>query len=109
VIFICSFECAGQGKRGKTTLKGARAKPSYASGQKLSIEFELGSQKTYKPVGDNANTFASLVGTIVDRFPMTCKSWKNVPRENKDLIWPELEVKFLTIQFNVVNLLQYIH
>jgi len=99
MFLICLIEFAGQGQRGKTTMLGMRkANPSNAL---KSIRFEAGAQRTYKPVGENHQQFASLVGTIVDRFPQNYKSWSKVPAHLKSTIWTELRVKFLIILFNV--------
>lgn len=94
MFFICSLEFVGRGKRGKTRNVGLRKILEANNGKLLEISFERGKHNTYKPIGNNAKHFSSLVGTIVDRLPYNTRSWEKVPAEHKAAILPELQVKF---------------
>ena len=69
----------------------------------LDIAFEQ-AQATYRPVGNNAKYFASLVGTIVERLPQNTGGWISIPKASWDMVLPEVAVKFFLVQFSVVNL-----
>ena len=94
MFYISSLEFVGRGKRGKTRNVGLRKILAANNNRLLDIDFEQGAHKTYRPVGNNAKHFSSLVGTIVDKLPQNYASWNKVPRADRDLIIRELQVKF---------------
>lgn len=89
---ICLSKSVGSKKgHGKTRNKSLKADIG-KSKTPLPVEFDRDGHNTYVAVGENGNSFVSLIGTIVGRLPFHYPSWTDMPAEVTEPIIDELQV-----------------
>lgn len=75
-------------KRGRGPAKGPEPTPE----KKIIVDFN----ELMQPIGPQAIQFQSYLGTIARngvKFPLTYPSWKDIPEENLENAWTEIQVK----------------
>lgn len=107
VFLICSLEFVGR-KKGRGEARNVELRKVWKKNGKrpLPIVFDDSRvNETWKAVGDNAEYFKSLIGTLVREIPYRYSRWDRVPADLKMPIWPSIEVS-LKVFLYFVNLLK---